>query len=107
MLDVNNVYVSSVNHDFDPNCYLESIPAGRVKQIHLAGHRNCGRYLIDTHDAPVAEPVWALYERAVGLFGAVPTMIERDADIPELGVLIDELRRARSIAARHLQARAA
>ncbi len=107
LLDVNNVYVSSVNHDFDPNCYLESIPAGRVKQIHLAGHRNCGRYLIDTHDAPVAEPVWALYERAVGLFGAVPTMIERDADIPELGVLIDELRRARSIAARHLQARAA
>lgn len=107
LLDVNNVYVSSINHELDARHYLNGVPAERVKQIHLAGHRDCGAYLIDTHDAPVAEPVWALYEHAVARFGAVPTMIERDAEIPELGVLVDELGRARRIAGRVEQARAA
>jgi uncharacterized protein len=97
LLDVNNVYVSSVNHGFDPLRFLSHVPAQRVKQIHLAGHRKWGSYLIDTHDAPVAEPVWRLYEFAVSRFGPVPAMIERDDDIPALGVLIEELARARSI----------
>jgi uncharacterized protein len=107
LLDVNNVYVSSVNHNFDPLRYLAAVPAERVKQIHLAGHRNCGRYLIDTHDAPVAEPVWALYAEAVERFGAVPTMIERDAEIPDIDVLVAELERARRIAVSQREARAA
>jgi uncharacterized protein (UPF0276 family) len=97
LLDVNNVYVSSINHGFDPLRYLSDVPAQRVKQIHLAGHRKWGGYLIDTHDAPVAEPVWRLYQFAVSRFGPVPTLIERDDDIPALGVLIEELARARSI----------
>lgn len=110
LLDVNNVYVSSVNHGFDPDRYLAGVPAERVKQIHLAGHRSFGRYLIDTHDEPVAESVWALYEKAATLFGSVPTMIERDANIPPLGELIAELTHARRIAessATRVQARAA
>jgi uncharacterized protein (UPF0276 family) len=105
LLDVNNVYVSSVNHGFDPLTFLQGIPVHRVQQFHLAGHSNLGDYLIDTHDAPVAEPVWSLYAAAVHRFGNVSTMIERDADIPELGVLLEELDRARLIAAG--QARAA
>jgi uncharacterized protein (UPF0276 family) len=98
LLDVNNVYVSSVNHAFDPLAYLRGIPAERVQQFHLAGHRNQGRYLIDTHDEPVCEEVWQLFGSAVERFGAVATMIERDDNIPELPVLLDELARARSIA---------
>ena len=107
LLDVNNVYVSSVNHGFNAQRYLDYLPAQRVKQIHLAGHRDCGSYLIDTHDAPVAEPVWKLYEAAVARFGAVPTMIERDADIPELSVLVAELGRARAISTAVQRAQAA
>jgi uncharacterized protein len=107
LLDVNNIYVSGMNHGFDPALYLEAVPLGRVKQIHLAGHRDCGRYLIDTHDAPVSEPVWALYERAVRRFGAVPTMIERDDNIPAIEDLVSELNRARRLARPLPEARAA
>jgi uncharacterized protein (UPF0276 family) len=99
LLDVNNVYVSSVNHGFDPMTYLRGIPAERVRQFHLAGHRNMGDYLIDTHDAPVCEEVWELFGAAVERFGPVATMIERDDNIPELDELLAELDRARSIAA--------
>lgn len=98
LLDVNNVYVSSVNHAFDPLAYLHGIPAERVQQFHLAGHSNQGAYLIDTHDAPVCEAVWELYAAAVARFGPVATMIERDDNIPELDVLLAELNRARAIA---------
>jgi uncharacterized protein (UPF0276 family) len=98
LLDVNNVYVSSVNHEFDPLAYLNALPAHRVQQIHLAGHENHGDYLIDTHDQPVPEPVWALYQHAVKRFGVVPTMIERDANIPPLQELEAELRIARRLA---------
>jgi len=98
LLDVNNVYVSSVNHEFDPLVYLNALPAHRVQQIHLAGHENHGDYLIDTHDQPVPEPVWALYTHAVKRFGVVPTMIERDANIPPLAELEAELRIARRLA---------
>jgi uncharacterized protein len=100
LLDVNNVYVSSVNHEFDPLAYLDGIPAERVQQIHLAGHENHGDYLIDTHDQPVPDAVWSLYSEALRRFGTVPTMIERDANIPPLAELEAELRIARRLAER-------
>jgi uncharacterized protein len=106
LLDVNNIYVSSVNHEFDPLDYLNAIPVDRVQQIHLAGHENHGDYLIDTHDHPVPDPVWELYSAAVRRFGNVSTMIERDANIPPLEELCSELDAARQLAARTL-ARAA
>jgi hypothetical protein len=99
LLDVNNIYVSSINHEFDPRDYLAAIPVERVQQMHLAGHQNHGDYLIDTHDHPVPDPVWALYADAVRRFGAVATMIERDANIPPLGELQAELAAARRVAA--------
>ncbi len=98
LLDVNNVYVSSVNHDFDPIIYLDALPAQRIQQIHLAGHSRRGRYLIDTHDTDVCEPVWSLYASAVQRFGSIATMIERDDNIPPLDQLTAELTRARAIA---------
>jgi uncharacterized protein (UPF0276 family) len=98
LLDINNVYVSSVNHGFDPLTYLDGIPAHRVQQFHLAGHSKVGAHLIDTHDAPVCEAVWHLYAAAVQRFGNVSTMIERDANIPALDDLLDELSIARSLA---------
>jgi len=106
LLDVNNIYVSSVNHEFAPLDYLQGIPPGRVQQMHLAGHENHGSYLVDTHDHPVPDPVWELYAAAVRRFGAVSTMIERDANIPPLAELCAELAVARDLAARTL-ARAA
>lgn len=106
LLDVNNIYVSSVNHEFDPLDYLQAIPVERVQQIHLAGHENHGDYLIDTHDHPVPDPVWKLYDAAVRRFGSVSTMIERDANIPLLEELCSELDAARRLAERAL-ARAA
>ena len=99
LLDVNNVYVSSVNHGFDALAYLDALPAERIRQIHLAGHSRRGAYLVDTHDAPVPEPVWTLYREAIRRFGSVATMIERDDNIPPLDELISELSRARSICA--------
>jgi uncharacterized protein (UPF0276 family) len=101
LLDINNIYVSSVNHGFDPLKYLQAMPKSRVRQFHLAGHSNMGGHLIDTHDHPVAAPVWDLYAEAVALFGDVPTMIERDDNIPELEELLAELDMARAIAAAH------
>lgn len=97
LLDVNNIYVSSVNHEFDARQFLQGIPVDRVQQIHLAGHQNNGDYLIDTHDHPVVDPVWQLYRRAIDRFGAVATMIERDADIPPLETLVEELNFAREV----------
>jgi uncharacterized protein (UPF0276 family) len=99
LLDVNNVYVSSVNHGFDALAYLAGVPARRVRQIHLAGHDNNGTHIIDTHDAPVVPEVWDLYAHAVRRFGAVPAMIERDDNIPALDELVAELDLARAIAA--------
>jgi uncharacterized protein (UPF0276 family) len=106
LLDVNNIYVSSVNHEFDPHDYLNAIPVERVQQFHIAGHENHGDYLIDTHDHPVPDPVWSLYDAAVRRFGNVSTMIERDANIPPLEELCAELDTARRLAERAL-ARAA
>ncbi|HEY3785635.1 MAG TPA: DUF692 domain-containing protein [Steroidobacteraceae bacterium] len=106
LLDVNNIYVSSVNHEFAPLDYVNAIPVERVQQFHLAGHENHGDYLVDTHDHPVADPVWELYGAAVRRFGNVSTMIERDANIPPLHELCAELGAARTLAERTL-ARAA
>jgi uncharacterized protein len=99
LLDINNIYVSAVNHAFDPLRYLHGVPKDRVRQFHLAGHSDMGDHLIDTHDHPIAAPVWDLYAQAVAHFGPVPTMIERDDNIPPLGELVAELDRARAIAA--------
>ena len=98
LLDVNNIYVSSFNHHFDPMDYLRGVPAERVWQHHLAGHQNNGNLIIDTHDEPIIDPVWELYEKTAELLGPVSTMIERDGNIPALAEVIDELEQARSIA---------
>jgi uncharacterized protein len=95
LLDVNNVYVSAVNHGFDPHAFIDAMPAARVRQIHLAGHETTDDGLIDTHDHPVCEAVWALYRHTVTRLGPVPTMIERDDHIPPLAELVAELNRAR------------
>ena len=99
LFDVNNIYVSSRNHGFDPLDYINGIDPARVRQFHLAGGTDYGDYVIDTHDQDVSEPVWALYAAALRRFGPISTMIERDANIPELPVLLAELDIARRIAA--------
>jgi uncharacterized protein (UPF0276 family) len=94
LLDVNNIYVSSFNHSFDPNEYVDAIPLDRVVQIHLAGHSNYGTHIIDTHTGAVIDEVWALYARAMARFGNVSTMVEWDQDIPEFEVVHAEARKA-------------
>jgi uncharacterized protein len=95
LLDVNNVYVNSVNHHFDPDDFIRAMPLHRVAQVHLAGHERQETFIIDTHDAPIVDEVWALYRRARQRLGAVSTMIERDANIPPLHELLAELNIAR------------
>jgi uncharacterized protein (UPF0276 family) len=102
LLDVNNVYVSSVNHGFDAKAFIDAMPRERVRQIHLAGHEDHGSYLVDTHDHPVCEAVWSLYAYTVQRLGPVPTMIERDDHIPPLPELLAELDQARAIQAQVL-----
>jgi uncharacterized protein len=96
LLDINNIFVNAFNHRFDPVRYIDSVPAERVVQFHLAGHSDHGTYLLDTHDHPIRPEVWALYEHAVRRLGRVPTLIEWDDNIPEFEVLAataDEARR--------------
>jgi uncharacterized protein len=95
LLDVNNVYVSSVNHGFDPVEYIRSVPHERVVQFHLAGHTNCQTHLIDTHDGQVIEAVWELYRLARQLTGDVSTLLEWDAKIPAFPVVHAEVLKAR------------
>ena len=97
LLDVNNVYVSSVNHGFDPVEYVESLPAERVVQIHLAGHTDCGTHIVDTHDAHVADDVWRLYRLAYRRTRGVSTLLEWDSQIPDFPVLEAELLKARRV----------
>jgi uncharacterized protein (UPF0276 family) len=98
LLDVNNVYVSACNHGFDAHYYLASVPVNRIMEIHLAGFTvnrfEGGEILIDTHNQPVAEEVWRLYEYAVERFGRKPALIEWDTALPALQVLVDEAGRA-------------
>ncbi|HEY6419724.1 MAG TPA: DUF692 domain-containing protein [Candidatus Binataceae bacterium] len=97
LLDINNIFVSAFNHDFDAARYIDSMPAERVIQFHLAGHSDHGKYLLDTHDHPVCERVWSLYEHAVRKFGAVSALVEWDDNIPEFAVLAATAERARTI----------
>jgi uncharacterized protein (UPF0276 family) len=97
LLDINNVYVSARNHQFDSVHYLDKINPDRVQQFHLAGHSDFGDYVIDTHDHNVADSVWDLYRYALRRFGAVSTMIERDANIPVFEELQRELTQAKEI----------
>lgn len=107
LLDVNNVYVSAFNHEFDAMDFLRAMPRERVRQFHLAGHQHNGTHIIDTHDHPVVQDVWQLYGEAVRLFPDAPTMIERDANIPPYAELLAELDQARDIAAGAMAAKAA
>ena len=95
LLDVNNVYVSSVNHEFDPIEYIRAIPHERVVQCHLAGHADCGTHRIDTHDREVLDPVWDLYRLAHKLTGGVSTLLEWDANIPPFEVVHAEVLKAK------------
>ncbi len=94
LLDVNNIYVSSVNHDFDPLLYVNSIPAERVAQIHIAGHSRYEKYILDTHDHPVIDPVWQLYARAIERAGYTPTLLEWDDQIPTFDEVHNEALKA-------------
>lgn len=100
LLDVNNIFVSASNHGFDPFAYLAGVPLRSVRQVHLAGHSQGRELLIDTHDRPVPDSVWALYEHLVARLGPTAIMIERDDGIPPLPELLAELDIARRIAAR-------
>src|SRR5262249_47553737 len=94
---VNNVFVSAVNHGFDPYAYVAGVPADRVGQIHLAGHTDHGTHLLDTHDHPVREEVWDLYREAVPRCRRVSTLVERDDRIPPFEDVLAEAERARAV----------
>ncbi|EFP96162.1 DUF692 domain-containing protein [Vibrio caribbeanicus] len=103
LLDINNIYVSAFNHGFSPFDFIDSVPSEQIRQFHLAGHQDNGDHLIDTHDHPVCHGVWELYEYALHRFGSVPTMIERDDNIPPLSELLEELETAKAIASKVLK----
>lgn len=102
LLDVNNVYVSSVNHDFDPAEYVRSVPHERIVQFHLAGHTDRGTHLIDTHDNHVIDPVWELYRLAHQLTGGASTLLEWDANIPEFPIVHAEVLKSRQYMSQEL-----
>jgi len=104
LLDVNNVFVSARNLGFDPHAYLDGLPAGAVGYVHLAGHADKGRYLLDTHDGAVPPPVWALYRRVVERLGQVPTLVEWDDRVPPLEAVVAERDRAAAVEAEVLGA---
>lgn len=97
LCDLNNIFVSASNHHFDPIRYLEALPGERIKELHLAGYSDAGSHLLDTHSAPVSEPVWSLYRAALTRWGPIPTLIEWDNDLPPLQGVLDEVAKARRI----------
>jgi uncharacterized protein (UPF0276 family) len=97
LLDINNIFVSAFNHRYDANDYIDAVPVERVVQYHLAGHSDHGTHLLDTHDHPIRDKVWALYERAARRFGEVAAIVEWDDNIPEFAVLAEASERARGI----------
>jgi uncharacterized protein len=103
LLDVNNVYVSARNNDFDPMAFLDALPHERIVQIHLAGHQDLGTHVIDTHDGTVVDAVWELYAQAIALTGGTSTLLEWDARIPAFEVLHAEALRARDHVARSVR----
>jgi hypothetical protein len=94
LLDVNNIYVSSQNHNFNPLTYINSVPADRVAQIHIAGHSKFEKYILDTHDHPVLDPVWKLYDCAIQRAGHTATLLEWDDSIPSFQEVHDEALKA-------------
>ena len=106
LLDVNNVYVSSRNHGFDAWTFIRNLPPESIRQLHLAGHMDYGDYVIDTHDHPVCDPVWALYQQTLEHLGPVSTLLERDDHFPPFQELLDELSKARELGASALDRRA-
>ena len=104
LFDVNNVFVSAFNHDFDAHEFIANVPKERIVQFHLAGHEHNMSHIIDTHDALVCDEVWELYRAAIRRFGPVSTIIERDDNIPPLNELVEELDKARALAAEVLSA---
>jgi uncharacterized protein (UPF0276 family) len=111
LLDVNNIYVSAHNHGFDAEYYLQQMPVEAVQEIHLAGYSTCEiegeEMLIDTHGHRVYDPVWDLYIKTINRFGAAPTLIEWDVDVPELSVLMEEKAKAERVVAKVLKGEAA
>ena len=103
LLDVNNIYVSSRNHSFNPLDYVENVPHERVAQIHVAGHSKYEKYILDTHDHPVIDPVWRLYTRAIELAGPTATLLEWDDRIPSFEEVHAEALKAK----KHLPEKAA
>ncbi|HEY3699860.1 MAG TPA: DUF692 domain-containing protein, partial [Spongiibacteraceae bacterium] len=105
LVDINNVYVNAHNHNFDARHYLAALPSHHVKELHLAGHTHsrCGEHeiLIDTHSTPVCDAVWDLYVHALRCYGAVPTLIEWDTELPALAVLIEEAAKAERLLEQH------
>lgn len=98
LLDVNNIYVNSINHGFDPAAFLAGIPGERIRYIHVAGHYNeADDLIVDTHGADVIDPVWALLQQSYQQFGAIPTLLERDFNIPPMAELMQEVRHIRQL----------
>jgi uncharacterized protein (UPF0276 family) len=95
LLDINNIFVNAFNHRFDPMTYIDMIPVERVVQFHMAGHSEHGSFLLDTHDHPVREEVWSLYDYALRRFGPVSTLVEWDDNIPEFATLAATAEEAR------------
>ncbi len=101
LLDVNNVYVSSQNHNFNPHRFLLTLPKNKIAQIHLAGHTIKDGYLVDTHNAPICDEVWNLFEWSVQNLGLYSTMVERDSNIPEWSELELEVMKIEAIRKKH------
>ena len=96
LFDVNNVYVAAENHGFDPDVYVDAVPAERIVQIHLAGHTRFEKYILDTHSGQVVDPVWDLYRRTIARTGSVSTLVEWDDEIPAFDVLLAEAHKAKA-----------
>ena len=107
LLDVNNIYVSSKNHNFDPYEYLNNVPPHRVGQIHIAGHSKFEKYILDTHDHPVLDPVWQLYAHAIKRVGRTPTLLEWDDRIPSFDEVHQEALKANQFVEKRFQTAAA
>ena len=104
LLDVNNIYVNSVNHRYDPVSFLHALPAERISYIHVAGHYNeADDLIVDTHGADVIDPVWELLDQTYNKFGVIPTLLERDFNIPPLPELLTEVDQIVSIQSKHQQ----
>ena len=102
LLDVNNIWVNGINHRYDPFDFLDGLPLERVRYIHVAGHYVEAEDLrVDTHGTEVIDPVWTLLDRAYARLGPVPTLLERDFNIPPLPVLMNEIHRIHQIQAPH------